>query len=527
MGTSAEEADGKEADRRGGLWRALVKMRRFLACCVLFGTYDHASIDPMSASLYTMVSCPRPMPTADGHCPLGSTYSNHTCEAEAPSSKSWSLSAHCLDKNEVIGETARLKGKLGITRNVAELFALVFAGPAIDNVGRKPVLMLGLASQVAFCACMLLSSSINGSDNLTRGVLALLLTAFIFLGTSASIFQPAASAMVADLSHGNEKLRADGFSALGMTQGFSFIVGFGAMYPVLKSHLSDYAPMWAAFTVGGIFSLVVSQLLLHESMPSAHGEGSEQANDFRTKERASCCQTALGEVTRGMQIVCGEPFLRLYIVLAGLALAAFKSCMPLLSMYAISAFGYDSAKASLVGVIIPIMGVFASAATSPLVRTFGLRRISVMALLIQAVGFLLLGVGGPLPSIAESLYWAGLVIAGCCHIMSQNCHKMIVSMHVGRDSQGSAFATFALVEVVFDMSGHLLWSLVFFRPASHGWRLGAPFLASSSVLGLAAVSLAILWKVVGKPADNSEESSDESSGQENTEESDSDNSGVE
>lgn len=498
MGSSPERGN------RGGLCKALVKMRSFLFCSLVFFTYDLATLDPLSAALYTMVSCPRPVPTADGQCPLGSAFGNGTCEAEPPSSKHWSMSDSCLDKKYVVSRTTKFKGKVGMFRSIAELAALTFIGPVIDNVGRKPVIMLALLSQVLFCATIWLASSVE------FGVTEIIAIAFMFLGASGSLFGPASKAMVADLSRSNEKLRADGFAALGVMGGLSYILGIGMMFPILHAHLSDYRAMWGVFAAVGIVALTISHRLLRETMPPLQDVGSEEATPATAP--ASCWQTGLAQMTRGIKLVSGDPFLRQYLVLSGFAFVSVGKCFELSSSYAIIALNYDNSKASLAGIFIPICSVFASAASSPLIRNFGLQSSVVVALLLASFGFLLMGLGGPLSSMTEVLYWMGLIVAGSAFPVVVACDTTIISMRVTRGNQGSVFAANSFVGSVLGMTFGLLWPEFLFEPEAKGWRLGAPFFAATSVLVLSTLWLVALWRAVGSHEESTEATSDEDYG---------------
>ena len=60
----------------------------------------------------------------------------------------WSLSGKCMDKDEVLSKTTRINGLNGWIAAFFSLFAVFIAGQVVDTVGRRPVLICFLSSNI-------------------------------------------------------------------------------------------------------------------------------------------------------------------------------------------------------------------------------------------------------------------------------------------------------------------------------------------------------------------------------------------
>ena len=63
-------------------------------------------------------------------------------------SPAWSLSAKCMNKDVVLGQTTRINGLNGWIAAFFGLFAVFVAGQIIDTTGRRPVLIAFLSSNI-------------------------------------------------------------------------------------------------------------------------------------------------------------------------------------------------------------------------------------------------------------------------------------------------------------------------------------------------------------------------------------------
>eukprot|EP00429_Kryptoperidinium_foliaceum_P065112 CAMPEP_0176073006 /NCGR_PEP_ID=MMETSP0120_2-20121206/36477_1 /TAXON_ID=160619 /ORGANISM="Kryptoperidinium foliaceum, Strain CCMP 1326" /LENGTH=488 /DNA_ID=CAMNT_0017406687 /DNA_START=76 /DNA_END=1539 /DNA_ORIENTATION=+ len=464
-----------------------------------------ATIDPLSASMYSLVSCPEPLPP----CPLGSRPSGDGCEPQPRASAHWSLSAHCTDKQYVVRTVTRLKGWLRAMEQVVGICLLPFAGALADNLGRKPMFIASLCCHVVFVA-FLLAASLTGASNWTIAQV-LLAVGFVACGASNAIYHPTASAMVADLSRASERRRGDGYAAFGVVSNLSLVVGFGAMFPVLRMRLEDYSPMWCGFLGLGVVAVLMNAWILRETCPRTPKE----ATGDSVQPRACSCRGAVAELTAGCKIVWRDPLLRVFFPIAAIAPMSIMSVVVLQSAYQVVALGYGNARASITGVAMPLQGVLYSMLMSPLIRRLGVNWLLVLVLIVAATGGVVAGTGAASPrrEIREVCFWVGMSMVSIGKSLVDPCARTIISMRVEAHHQGNVFAFLQLVSSLFHVSLGLLWPEVFFEPRSHSWRRGAIFFATATVLAVSAICVVAMTKSTPKPVDNgsSADSSDEES----------------
>lgn len=252
-----------------------------------------------------------------------------------------------------------------------------------------------------------------------EALLALLALAYVFCGASASVFHPASNAMVADLSRGNERLRGDGFAALGVVANLGLVAAFGAMYPVLGLRLTDYAPLWAAFTALGLATVLLNACLLRETLGA------------RGAPRVAL-RSGVGALWR-------DPLLRSFVPLSALAAMAQLSTLQLLGPYQVLVLGYGNAEASICGVVLPVLGLVTSAFASPLIRRFGAFQLLLATMLLTALGACVIGLGtaSARRTDVEACFWLGMAIVAVAWNLIQPCFKTILSTRTVSSHQGS------------------------------------------------------------------------------------------
>ncbi|CAE7904628.1 unnamed protein product [Symbiodinium sp. KB8] len=96
--------------------------------------YQYFSGDPFDAFVESMTYCPPPVPLK-GHCPVGSSLFEGRCVPEPASSANWSLSAHCSDKNFVVGRAARINGLNASTSAAVGMLAVIFSSSCMERHG--------------------------------------------------------------------------------------------------------------------------------------------------------------------------------------------------------------------------------------------------------------------------------------------------------------------------------------------------------------------------------------------------------
>jgi len=149
---------------------------------------------------------------------------------------------------ESFGATAFMVGLLSTSFSLMQFMFSPIWGRLSDRIGRRPIILLGLAGSCASYMVMAMASSL----------------AVVFLGrivggiAGANI--PTAQAYIADVT--TPENRAKGMGLVGAAFGLGFI--FGPAIGGILSHLGPSAPMWSASALCGA-NLVAAYFLLPES----------------------------------------------------------------------------------------------------------------------------------------------------------------------------------------------------------------------------------------------------------------------
>ena len=149
---------------------------------------------------------------------------------------------------ESYGASAFTVGLLGTSYSLMQFLFSPVWGRLSDRIGRRPIILIGLAGSCASYMVLALAES-----------LPLIFIARI-VGGIAGANIPTAQAYIADVT--TPENRAKGMGLVGAAFGLGFI--FGPALGGILSHLGPAAPMWSASALCGA-NLVAAFLLLPES----------------------------------------------------------------------------------------------------------------------------------------------------------------------------------------------------------------------------------------------------------------------
>ncbi|WP_257349446.1 MFS transporter [Pseudalkalibacillus decolorationis] len=233
-------------------------------------------------------------------------------------------------------------------------------GRLSDRIGRKPLITLGMFGFAAAEFIFAFSTD-----------LWMLYASRILAGTFGSAIMPTAMAYVADVT--TEKNRSQGMGLLGAAMALGIVIGPGIGGWLAEQDLSlPFLVAGIAGTVAG----VVSVFLLKETLSAEAKEeakNAEKVNHFTRMWRALTGQVG---------------FLLVLVFVMSFALANFTS---IFGFYALKRYGYDPGE---VGIIVAVTGVVGAIAQGTLVgrltKRFGDERVVTGALLLSAIGFILM-----------------------------------------------------------------------------------------------------------------------------------------
>jgi MFS family permease len=340
-----------------------------------------------------------------------------------------------------LGAPERWIGLLGTGYSAMQFFFAPVWGRVSDQVGRRKVFLASIAmTSVAFFVYALAP---------TWGWL---LAARLFAGFATANLA-IARAFVADVT--TPETRSKGMGIIGASFGLGFILGpfFGG---VLSAHVSHRAPGFVAAALAAV-NLLAAYLILPE--PEVH---------------AAAARRPRFAALRGEMKV---PGIRRVLVISLLSLLAFSALEHTFSLLAKASFGLDQSR---VGYLFAYIGVLAvviqGGLIGPLTRRFGERRLLVVGLALQAVGFVGIpyatSVGGLLAVLVPLSLGNGLTNPSLAALLSRMAH---------RDDQGGTMgmgeSASALGRIVGPESG--TWTYAHFGHAF-------PYLAGGVLMAVAA-----------------------------------------
>jgi len=257
---------------------------------------------------------------------------------------------------------------MGILVALAALTELLFApiwGSISDRVGRKRILMVGIAGY---------GLSLLGMG-LARRMWVLIATRALS-GVLTAATMPTAMAYVGDSTSDEE--RGGGIGSLGAASGLGIILGPGVGGWLGGTSLS--LPFFAGAALA-LVALGLILVLLPESLPKANGAPSAAA-----KPAAKPKRRALSNLRRVFTGLAGFPLLLLFV--ASLGLANFEAVF---SFYAAVKFGYGPER---VGTILVVIGVVTTVGkgllTGPVTKRWGDSVVVTGSMIAGAVCYLVL-----------------------------------------------------------------------------------------------------------------------------------------
>ncbi len=249
---------------------------------------------------------------------------------------------------------------LGLLTASSALMQLVFAplwGSLSDRVGRKPVILVGVAG---YGLTMLLFGLA------TR--LWMLFLARILNGMLSSATLPTSLAFVSD--HTGQKERGSGMGQLGAAMGAGIVLG-----PGLGGALAAYSLATPFFVASGLclVALLLVWLLLPESLPVA----------ARQAGRAKIKGLRVGNIRQVLLGPMGVLMLLIFVVSLGMS-----SLQGILGLYALHKFGYDPQQIGVIWMVVgAVMVVSQGALTGLLTKKYGEVAVIRLSLLVTSVGF--------------------------------------------------------------------------------------------------------------------------------------------
>jgi DHA1 family multidrug resistance protein-like MFS transporter len=356
---------------------------------------------------------------------------------------------------------------------VYSLMQLVFAplwGRWSDRIGRRPLILIGIAGYVVAQVTFGLSTS-----------LSMLYVARIVGGTLSAATLPVSAAYVADMTTKEERSR--GMAWLGTSASLGVIFG-----PALGGVLSrrDWHFSWSAghFKLDGfsvpffaaallaLLALLAALRWLPESLATASVQDARPTKDTNEKPK----------VDWGALLKALSPLL--VLTLAGaIALTMFEGTI---ALFAQAKFGFGPTEVGYIFVVCAlVMTIFQ-------VGLVGLLAGRVSEMIQIGAGFVLMGTGIGLLATAQTKFFVfafvALLALGMAFIapnLSALVSKRGGARHAGA-SLGIQNASNSLGQSVGPLLGGLLFN----------WRPNAPYLLSGA--SLIALALGIAGKVVGK-----------------------------
>ncbi len=351
---------------------------------------------------------------------------------------------------EAFGASAFVVGMLSTSFSVAQFLFAPMWGRLSDRIGRRPVILIGLAG-----SC--LSYLIFGLAH-SLAVLFIARTAAGIAGANI----PTAQAYMADIT--TPENRAKGMGLVGAAFGLGFIFG-----PAIGGFLSQWGYAMPAFFASGLslVNLVAAWILLPESRTVRNGQGPRLS-------RVAALRAAL---TR--------PHLPQVLLVYFVIVAAFSAFEATFALYAERRFAFD---ARTIGYVFAFVGVVLSIVQGLLVgRTVRLvreQRLVPGAILVIAVG---MGMYPFVHSVPLLFVATGILSIG----MGFNSPTItaLISKLSSADDQGGILGVSQSLASLARIAGPAWGGFVFDR-----YGPGAPFASSAGLLlvafALAAVTLA-------------------------------------
>lgn len=334
---------------------------------------------------------------------------------------------------QIFGATSATMGWLTASFSLAQFVFSPLWGRLSDRVGRKPVMMIGLAGYGVSMALFALAQAIPH-----------LFVARTLAGVLSSATLPTAMAVIADTTTAEE--RAKGMGLLGAAFGLGAIFG-----PFIGGVLGDKAIRLPFFTTAGLslVTLLFVWRMLPESLPP------EKRNQVR--ERVSRLKAFQTDTT----------FLYAVAFLVTFSLAGLETAFPFLA--------YDrlGATPSSVGYVFAVMGIAGSIVQGgligPIRKAIGEERMIPVGLLVSATALVLIATA---KSIVTGTLALALFAAGHGLIRPANASLVTQRTRVG---QGLAIGVYDSMDALGRVVGPIVGGTLYLQNGS------LPFFSSSAV----------------------------------------------
>ena len=339
--------------------------------------------------------------------------------------------------------------ELGFLMAIYSIMQLIFApiwGRISDRIGRKPVMIVGIAGLAISFFIMAMAESLWG-----------LFAARIIGGILSSANMPTAMAYVADIT--TEEDRGKGMGIIGAATGLGFILG-----PAIGGVFSD-TNLSLPFVIAGISSVVTCILvvfILKESLPA----------EKRTKERK---EKTSGNTLKGPVSIIY--FLQLIVTLS---LAGLETTF---AYFAAKKAGIDAVQ---LGYIFMIMGLGSAIVQGGLVgkmtKKFGEGAVIRIGIIVSAIGFILI--------LFSSNFWTSAIFLTIFGMGNGVIRPAISAMLTKNQNSGYGNTTGLLSS--FDSFGRII------GPPLGGWlfsvSINLPFI-SGAILSVFAL---LLYQIYSK-----------------------------
>mgnify|MGYP001048788734 CR=1 FL=1 len=354
------------------------------------------------------------------------------------------------------GATSRTMGWLIATFSIAQFLFSPLWGTLSDRVGRKPIMMIGLAGNAVGMVLFGLAQTVP-----------LLFVARSITGVLSAATLPTAMAMIADSTTKEE--RAKGMGVLGAAFGLGAIFG-----PVLGGVLGSYWIQLPYFAAAGL-SLVTLALvwtILPETLPKG---GSDAGASRRLSQRLQAWNPSTMP-------------LYLLALLVTFSLAALETAFPFL---AADRFGLTERS---VGYVYAVMGVVGALVQGGLVgrvkEWIGEERMILAGLLVSALGMAVIA-GSKTALIAT----AGISVYAAGHGLIRPANSSLVSQRAGV-GHGLAIGMLDSMDSLGRVLGPVAGGLLYYTRGDLPFTLGAIV----NVLGLAAFAAIVFGGARRRPA---------------------------
>jgi len=467
-------------------------MWRLLSVVSLYWVLTWGCLDLWSAFFRSIQSCPPSFPK-NGLCPLGSYYVNEgLCAPVPPTQEGWSGSRYCSRQELVVARGTALTGQVSLVMTFGVALSNVVIGAAlIDSLGRKPVIVMGVA------ACCVLGFAFWCSCHMQSfGLMNMMIFGGTLFAKLTDSCHASCTVMISDLAQGNDQLQASGFSVQHMVRHVGILVAFTAGFPILKLELEDYSMVWACYSLIALAATTYSAVILQETLRSRRPPA---AQSLREADKADMEHAAkpvadgrtgtggsangrlvdiMSETTAALLMVSRDPFLSGMMVCTFATAAATYGAIGMANGYQLSTVRLSQAHASLAGILQPTVIVVGSSIAPRLFKKIGVWKTFWLALLVASLSLFITGAGAYFRDFVRSCYWGGWSLLGISFGLLEPATALILSTYVDKQSLGKVFSVKEFTTNIGTGLGTYVWTNYIFAP-SPGWFPGLGFFVSS------------------------------------------------